>query len=762
MFDTIAPFIEASHFTVPLTSPKITRDEKGKKHFTVGPNWQQYTKQYNELATSVGAIVTGELPDGYKEVIAVDCDTTTGYNLVKGLDPTYRAVIVSRGKKDKDGNDIEAGTFLYSRSKNDPATLNNGQFGIEIFNGGSARMVFLPTKNNETKIPWNEMPDLKPMPQDVRSFLSALQKPQSLVGTNNSITLAKPTTRNTGMRLKPLIDKLIQAKDYVPQVFKVITPHKYRSEKYKERGHLHPEDIPDRSDYMLQVSTILGTDISIDEDTYNDAMLVINSLFKEPMPIKRIQSEIMKPMTTGSAQLDGRQLWQYDEHWETQALIATNKRGELVEFFYSDIEKQVYEINHTRDNDISKHGPQVIQAHLRMSLMDKLGKGEFDDRLQCYLTSLRPHMEFGLEIGTYNYNLFRATPALQVLNRPDEYKQQYREPKYFIQYIESLVPNEEDRTYLLRFMRTKLTTFGYSPVIIYMSGVGGSGKGRFVELLKNLIGQEYISQELGAPQLMEQQGFNAWMMNKYFVHFDELHKELKAVEIAAATEKLKRYSGSDVFSLRVMKNDSTTAPMLATFILTQNGTNLHISPDDRRFFFIQTPNKLSQDIVDGFNKEMDDDMQDIAYYISTNYSNLSMSDYQRAPLTEQKRVMMIDTMPPALKILFLVKEQMYQELFEMAVEAGTPLEELTCWQDKERIKTSALLDIYNGTVSKAPEHAEGMKMMKRMVKTTLTNQSKHPYTGSNNEHYVDTINFKYFESSFDKSLEEQINEPDGV
>lgn len=763
MINSLDPFIEYGYYTIPLNSQTIERDKDGKKVFKSAKGWQKYMTEYNELATTVGGIVTGPINDpdhAHAEVIAIDCDEIVGYNIVSRLDPDCPAIIRSVGKMeeytDEEGNkqkrlmDPQPATFLYKRTEADPATLNKGPLGIEIFNGGSARMVFLPTEGNKTKEPWTELPDLTEMPEVLRQFLHTLKPP--VKEEKQSTTTLVAQSRNIGMRLAPLMERLVNGRGtYIPVVFKVITPIAYRNDEYKRQGHLHPNNVNDRSDYLFKISTMLGTDISINEELYLDSMTTINNMMDNPLPAARLKSEITTPMVSGSATYQDKQLWQYDPHWESQALMGMSKKGELLEYFYDDILREVFEVNHTA-NIISTHSLPKIKQHLNVTLTEPFGKGVFDANIQNYTTVLEPHKEFGLEPGTHNYNVFKATQPLLVLNNPALHAEDYIKPKAFIEYMESLVPDEIDRTYLLRFIRTKLTTFKYSPVILYLVGKGGSGKGLFTNLLQKFIGSDYISKDLGGSQLMESSGFNAWMVNKYFVHFDELHKELGKFESAAATEKLKRYSGSETFSVRLMNQNSGTGKMLATIILTQNGSNLYIEPDDRRFLYIDTPNALGEQRGAQVVYAMDNNMDDIAYYLATEYTNLPSNEYMRAPANEAKQAIMISNIPVATRLVYYIKTQRYEDLFQLAFDANVEIHELTEWRSKSRIKADTLIAIHNGITGLTPDNPKAM--FRDLFKKELSEQPKHPYTGGDNTLYCIAHGFDAFTSALEINLED--------
>jgi len=85
------------------------------------------------------------------------------------------------------------------------------------------------------------------------------------------------------------------------------------------------------------------------------------------------------------------------------------------------------------------------------------------------------------------------------------------------------VPNDKDRLWLLRFIRTKFTTFKYSPIILYFIGAQGSGKDTLFSLLTDIIGIEYTAKP-DTKVFCEQ--YNGWLMDKFLVQLDEYGNKL--------------------------------------------------------------------------------------------------------------------------------------------------------------------------------------------------------------------------------------------
>src|SRR5690606_37278455 len=122
-----------------------------------------------------------------------------------------------------------------------------------------------------------------------------------------------------------------------------------------------------------------------------------------------------------------------------------------------------------------------------------------------------------------------------------------------INYFESLIPDDEMRAYVLIFLRTKLTTFNYSPVILYFIGKPGSGKDTLVNILRQIIGNEYVSKP-DTKVFLEQ--YNGWMIDKFIIQLDEYGNKLtRTADKQEVLGKLKAYTGSAALQIRAIRQD---------------------------------------------------------------------------------------------------------------------------------------------------------------------------------------------------------------
>jgi len=676
---TIQPFIDLELYTVPLNGKSIHRNTKGKKEgYSFPSDWQKrYSDELNEVAS-----VTGGLLTNHTTVVAIDCDDTETYNLFKSLDPTNTAYFDSIGKLDKEGQPLVAGTILYKGHTNIPASFRstNG-YDLDFYNGSG--MVFLPTKANSTKTSWLMDEDdtlynhneqavvIKDMPLAVISLLNLMKAKPIETGVANT-TVAK---RSRGTLGRVLSNMDLTNGDYIPQLTYILTPKEYRSELYKKQGHLHPNDINGSGHmYLFKIACAVASDSTVDKDMFIDLMDYLNELWDDPMPSKLLNKTIVAPIVTGKqTNSQGEAYWAYDEHWEEAGGFAlTSKRdNELLDVFY-DSAKKSYFVFYTQQEKLDEFAKRAdLLNHLKdtATAFNKLDA----DGMKDVHTFNQPTRDYGFFNEDRDFNLFRAGESLQILHDPSRWKDNYKRPTEFVNYIEHFIPSEEQRSYFLSLLRTKLTTFGYSPVVPYIIGIQGSGKNTIMNVLKNIIGSQYVKTDIGGEQFLAQ--YNDYLMDTYFVQLNELGDTVtRASDKKKAQGLLKNYTGSNVFECRRMYRDPFTYNQTAMFILTANDSPLTIEDSDRRLYYIATPNTFdnspqcvasSPEII---HRAIMSQTNDIAYYLATEVHNLQGRDYGRAPEAEGKQEMVFGSLNSSTKIAWALAGQEFDLLMEWLID----------------------------------------------------------------------------------------------
>lgn len=676
---TIQPFIDIGWHTVPLTG-KLERLEDGSK---TNPYFEKawkdtYQKEFNENAAYIGGVITGSVSD----IIAIDCDDQVTYDMFCALDPANKFHFVSKGKP-KGG-----GTIIYKYPMQDiiPSfSINTAAMHLDFYSDEG--FVYLPTDENETKESWahintmEEIPDIFVIPPTVQLLLYSLhvqytlEKEKIIVVKDPSVAIQKYNY------LAPQIELYLGKDKFMPSLFRIITPKDFRSlDQYIKFGYLQPDQVPEGrgSEYLSKLSAIFGADPSVGQDLYLKVMFKINSLFGSPMPRKRLISTITDPMVEGRASIAGETIWIHDEHWSEKGLTFTNKLGESLEVFFDDVRTIYYMVNYTRDTI-----QQFFKDTEAFSYIETVGtappsRKELKPMMPLVRTDTKPMLPFGFfstDEYTRHFNLFKQTPALAILNSPEEYSRMYTRPDTIINFFESLIPNELMRDYVLGFIKRKLTRFSYSPVVLYFLGVPGSGKDTFISILANILGDAYIAKPTSKEFL---EHFNGWMIDKYFIQLDEYGNQLaKVTDKQEALGKLKAYSGKDTIQIRQMRTDGFLYAHSATFVMTANNNPLMVEEGDRRIALIETPNKLENEKwvkeaggITSVITKIDQEINDFCYYLATEVTMITADAYVSPLETDTKRTLIASKLPAAQRLAYIFNNGMFDMLDDLADEHG--------------------------------------------------------------------------------------------
>jgi len=650
MTATTQPYIDLGWHTVPLQG-KLVRLDDGKKSIPLfGKNWRkEYSDTRNTTATSLGGVITGERSG----IIAIDCDNEHTWQLFRQMDPDYSFVFVSEGK--------QGGTLIYSYDEelHQGFALADNVLALDFYSNNG--FVYLPTEANQTKKTLHEpLPELKPAPATIKSLIHALTPKQAPVVS---------TADTTRYNLAPLL-RLLPVDGFTPGLFRILTPYSFRNTpQYIKEGTLHPNNVPQGhgSEYLAKVSAILGADCSVDEELYTTTMHTINDMWDSPMDAARLDSTVIEPMLQGKASVDGKAIWQFDATWDANKLILTTKRQASLELGFDDHRNIYYAVDVANEILLAFATDNELHNYISSAAVNPMKKPEMRSALPVIDVVSEPHRPFGFSAN--KLNTFRQTPELRILSDPDSYSHMYKTPTTTLKFLSSLVPDDTMREFILSFLKRKLTTFDYSPVVLYFVGAHGSGKDTFVQILEKIMGH------MARPTTREfLEVYNGWLMHAHFVQLDEFGNQLTtARDKEEALGRLKAYTGKQNVQIRRMRTDSFTHKHCATFIMTSNKNPLGIEDGDRRAAIIDTPNVLMEqpwvtDMAEVYKQIMNETC-DFAYYLATKVPD---GEYMKPPENMNKNVLIADSMYAANRIAFALKHEMTEYLNNLCDEYGVP------------------------------------------------------------------------------------------
>lgn len=659
----IQPFINLGWHTVPLKG-KLKRLDNGKKTIPYFPeNFKEYyTDNFNNDATALGGVMTGPASG----IIAIDCDNEATYKIFCSLDPEYDFHFVSKGKG------YAAGTIIYKYTEELEESFGIKNNNLELDFYSTKGFVYLPTEENKTKETLTTIPNLKEPPNEIIALLRSL-KPVKL-----RVAETEVRNKNWKLNLAPQLQQFLTNKTVTKALFKTLTPRDFRTtDEYLENSFCHPKNIADGrgSEYLSKVSAILGADESVDEDLYTKVILMINDFFDEPMERKRLSSTIIEPMIEERSKINGEVIWRYDKHWQENSTIIISKLNSSLHVFFDMHREAYYAVDIANEHIHSFDKDSNLYSFLEAIAVDLPSKKELKSSMPLVKVISTPKHPFGFYGDNKDiFNVFVPTVPLMIFKDPQSYAKNYTYPKTVLQFLDHLVPDDYMRSYLLKFLRRKLDKFEYSPVVLYMLGASGSGKDLFVQLLSAIIGNQAIAKPT-AKEFVEKH--NGWMLDKYFAHLDEYGDQLtKFHEQEEAKGKIKAWSGKPEVSIRSMRSDGFSYEHNITFIMTANKNPLTFDADDRRIALFDTPEKLrflpavEEQGLEVFVAKLFDEINDFAYWLSTERENATLDEYMSPPETKDKKLLIASRLSAGARIAFYLSNGLFEEFEQMAADYG--------------------------------------------------------------------------------------------
>lgn len=700
-------YIDLQWHTVPLKG-QLKRLEDGSKTIPIfEENWREkYTTTFNESAAPLGGVITGAASN----IIAIDCDNTLTWDLFRSLDPDYEFVFISKGKGDK-----RCGTIIYEYTSEHRQNFRVNDDLIQLDFYSNEGFVYLPTAANKTKVTLHSpLPQIKPVPETVSALLVKLRRQEP------EPTLAKKFTNvATAPCLAPILER--SKKGFNPGLFKIITPRDFRDlPQYAKKGYLHPDEVPDGrgSEYLSKVSAILGADISVDTELYCEMVHKVNELFSNPINSDRLDRTIIDPMITGKASIDGTPIWAYDENWEQVRLLLTTKRQATIDICFDDKRATYYSVDESSQRHHSFIRDSELISFINSSVISPPKKPEIMNRMSIINTVSEPHRAYGFYEGddptARMFNTFIQTPEMYVFTNPDIYAPYYRRPNTTIKFFETLVPEEKMRNYLLQFIKHKLGTFRYSPVILYFLGVHGSGKDTFVQILETVLGN--IARP-SAKEFLEKH--NGWITDTYFAQLDEYGNQLTRIaEKEEALGRLKAYTGKRDVQIRQMRADGYMYKHNMTFIMTANKNPLMLEDGDRRIALFNTPNVLaSQEWVHNsggmaeVHEQIMREVKDFMYWLAKEVPDIDPQHYMKPIESASKHDLIATSMYAAQRLAYAFKHELTQHLIDLGEEFAN--EGFVSNVNDGRVTLDNLEELYMDMT----EHNGDMRSLNKVLRT---------------------------------------------
>ncbi len=604
-------------YTVPLHGTEMTRDDKGSKIGGAFPTpeeggWMHYTKERNLSNNPLLAAIP------LKEFIGIDFDLIDSYNEALTLIPTpaYRADSLPK-ELGKGGHLLYRHTDLAYNELKQLRALLKKQHKIDIQVDNS--LIYLATPANKTKelvsTPITSLDDLQEVPKILLYYLKSLV-------TTEAIELSARGQQTSTKAFDMQVFGRLLANGITTTTVHYLTPKDFPNVR-------HPNDVEQGAgtEWLLQIRKKLQADSTVSQDTFIKTIKALNAMWDDPMPDDRIDRDLHRDLNATE--------WKYDPEWQKKQAIYTTGRGTTVEaIFVPDTAEWLLLDHMTLDVSRYQSFSNFKDALISLTGVDANKRSLLAKSTKCKIVNSPKYKPFLSIISPTElpiFNFFNPTEGVNILRDPSSFNLEYKEPAHVLKFLENLVPDKDTRDRLIKFIAYKYYTYNYSPLYFVMQGVGGAGKGVFLQyILSYFSGTRMTSATVQTLELH----FNSQLAASDWLEIDEGTEGIGETARKKLVASLKRITGSPFINITAKGKDSNMVEHFVTPILFSNLTTKLITDtpeNDRRMVVLRAPNKMTEitsdtgEYIDAMKKEM----PHFAMYLHNLHTNqpLSASDY---------------------------------------------------------------------------------------------------------------------------------------
>lgn len=642
-------FIKSGWNVIPYD--RIYYAEDGRKIATPQIQWKRYKTQPNTQTSPAGALICGSQ-------IVIDCDsdssTQTILNLI-GADITHlqdpdlrRKLPINFIVKTKKGYH-----FYFKGDKHIP-DLKGDKLDVQATDN---RLIYLPTKASEGKdvihcvVDADGRIELTNIPKSIKDYVLSLRGGDAEAAENKKVRYTAGT---------PLA-KIERGSDLY---YRRLTPRSYRdniayTEIIQKQGYLHPNNVNDGdgNDYMIKVASILASDSTIDINAFWDNINFINEQWDRPLTAEALYQKVYR-------YTDGTYIpFNYDPEWERVKYAFIDREGKEIIILF-DRERKQFIIADMDKNKVTHIKTSEIATYFAHCFGETMRQSELAMVIPLVTIANQPDLPFGF-VNNKVFNICRRSRYVERLNDTapipyDEVQRINTQKNKVYAFLQHLF--QEQLGYFLAFLKRKLTTFEYSPIIFWLyDHKGGAGKGVLENLLRRIVDSDNLG-KMGYDEFRTK--FTGAVEGKVFVFLNEFPEELK--DRRFVTDKLKDLSGGDEVSIERKGQDSYIARNYTTFILTSNRICVELKEADRRFAVVYCQQTLVERFGPSFYEELmnEQEIMDFILYLKLNVAPLEDLAYRNAPLSEFKKEATESVEGNTERVARLLIENKIEELYD--------------------------------------------------------------------------------------------------
>lgn len=624
MFEDIGIFIDSGWDTVPYDS--IRYNSEGKKIALPPIKWNDFKLKRNTKRSKAGALICGD-------ILVVDCDSvesTLDFLAVLGIKglKTIEDLESFEDLEDRIGLIVKTtrGYHFYFENQ---AKLGDTKFEKIDIQASNKKLVYLPSSASEGKkvICANTYINAQS-----KRVIKLTPTPKSLIEWIENSKKDNAAESKEAKKLRYFIGTpLARIEKGSNLFFKRLTPKSYRlGGKYKDliasKGFLHPNDIQDGdgNDYFTSIAGILCSDITIDVNSFWEIVEYLNSQWDNPLSKTELHSKLV-------GYVDGNYPncpFEYDQDWEKLQYSFVDIDGNDITMVY-DLKSSKYVVANLSSNEVLIKNSTDAVSYYANRTGKKINAAGLASILPGVALVFNPLEPFGLS-SDKKFNTYKHSKYLEILNSDFEvdptFLRECRKCKA-LPFFEHLFKDQTG--YFLSFLKTKFTTFAYSPTTFCLfDDEGGAGKGALEVFLGRFIGGEKVTR---IPYDSFNSKFTSEYEGKLVVFFNEFPDDYKARK--SNTDKIKEITGSPRSKIEKKGQDPYETDNLATFFITSNRISLEIKEGDRRFCVVQCDKKFDDVFPSGYFDEMtsDKELEKLAFYLKHFVKVLEHKDYMSPP-----------------------------------------------------------------------------------------------------------------------------------
>ncbi|NPA69273.1 MAG: hypothetical protein GXO26_00530 [Crenarchaeota archaeon] len=491
-----------------------------------------------------------------------------------------------------------------------------------------------------------------------------------------------------------------------------------------------PDPIPQgmSNDVYLRLSTRLGSDVTIDVDTYLQVMEKFNSYHQ-----RKTQQELLNEITNRMVS-NQNGLWKYDPEIDLGTFTVLHKYHNTKMFVYFDIDTSEYivtyrDTQHKEQLHIFRSSTLYIEFMEKVTLLRRDKLRATTNRVTA-VTSIHDYTKpsgYNKKTGTYNKALHNENLQAFGGAKPQTYS--YTRLKQLLEMLKYMWGEEYE--YMLSMTKYRYTTFQFSPVVTFLQGTEGSGKDLSIALLT--AGFTHPAQQINYVLLKDKH--SNWQTEENAV-FSEIGS-WRPIEQDDLLSNLKSISGSNgEVTYRGMQKTAIVVKTIVKIWVTGNEwVKLHTDPlTQRRIHVVYMPRPLTESMGGPYSTDdiammmQPEIIADFYYWLGNEYEQtLTSAQYRDATSrqhTESYKTYIDATQSKSDKAAALIWEQDWDKFKEAMSLFDISLDDLSWKYNKQRQLVITVLSLKNTfslnlgstvitkTIDRIAETREGNKRLK--------------------------------------------------